>query len=454
MTLRTPAPAQESDLELLPDPDAIEQRPIGGAKRGVLYLMVAFIVSALLWASIAEVDETVTARGRLVSTERNLVVQPLETSIVESIQVKVGQAVKKGQVLATLDPTFTEASRSTAQDGVQSLQARAQRLENELGAAGSSGAKNSSFQTAYPDDRLQGELAAARRANYRARLRALEENVGRLEASAQTNAQDQQLLAERLKALAEVEAMQQQLVDMNFGAKRSLLEARERRLEVERNLEQARNRRQELKRELAAAESDLQAWKNDWRQKTIEELTQVNREKQAVSDELSKANRRRSLITMVAPMDAIVLEVAPVSIGSVVREAEPIFKLVPQEHRLQAEIQVSPQDVGFLAIGQEVKIKLDAFPFQRHGSLNGVLISISQDALSMQAGSDRQPAAESYYTALVNLTNTELRNVPSGARLLPGLTTGAQVVVGRRAVLWYFLFPMLGTLNDALRERN
>jgi hemolysin D len=448
-TAKAQPPVREEDLDLLPDPDAIEQRPIGGARRAVLYLLVGFIVCSLLWASLAQVDETVTARGRLVSTERNLVVQPLETSIVESIPVRVGQVVRKGEVLATLDPTFSEANRSMAQGGVQSLDARSRRLEGELGQTANVPALDRNT-----DERLQAELAAARRANYQARLRSLEETVGRIEAAQRTNRQDQRLLADRLKALEEMEAMQQQLADMNFGARRSLLEAREKRLEVQRELEQARNREQELAREQASSQAELYAWKNDWRQKTLEELAQVSRERQAAKEELSKAQRRRSLITMVAPMDAVVLEIADVSIGTVVREAEQMFKLVPLDHALEVELQISPQDVGFIATGQAVKVKLDAFPFQRHGSLQGELSSLSQDAIVRAATGDRSPAAETYYRARVRLSSTTLIKVPQDTRLLPGLTANAQVVVGKRSVLWYFMMPIFGTFDDALRERR
>jgi hemolysin D len=462
-TTKAQPSVREEDLDLLPDPDAIEQRPIGGARRAVLYLLVGFIVSALLWASLAQVDETVTARGRLVSTERNLVVQPLETSIVESIPVRVGQVVRKGEVLATLDPTFSEANRSMAQGGVQSLDARSRRLEGELGQnanvpapTGRNGgtAGDMPASSGNTDERLQAELAAARRANYQARLRSLEEAVGRIEAAQRTNRQDQRLLADRLKALEEMEAMQQQLADMNFGARRSLLEAREKRLEVQRELEQARNREQELAREQASSHAELQAWKNDWRQKTLEELAQVSRERRAAKEELSKAQRRRSLITMVAPMDSVVLEIADVSIGTVVREAEQMFKLVPVDHALEVELQISPQDVGFLATGQAVKVKLDAFPFQRHGSLQGELSSISQDAIIRAATGDRSPAADTYYRARAKLLTTTLNRVPQDTRLLPGLTANAQVVVGKRSVLWYFMMPIFGTLDDALKERR
>jgi HlyD family secretion protein len=131
-----------------------------------------------------------------------------------------------------------------------------------------------------------------------------------------------------------------------------------------------------------------------------------------------------------------------------------MFKLVPLDHTLEVELQISPQDVGFLSIGQSVKVKLDAFPFQRHGSLEGELRSISQDALPRTSATDKTPAAETYYRALVRLKTTELKGVSEDTRLLPGLSLDGQVVVGRRSVLWYFLMPILGTMENALRERR
>jgi hypothetical protein len=52
------------------------------------------------------------------------------------------------------------------------------------------------------------------------------------------------------------------------------------------------------------------------------------------------------------------------------------------------------------------------------------------------------------------LLTTTLSKVPQDTRLLPGLTANAQVVVGKRSVLWYFMMPIFGTFDDALRERR
>ena len=119
---------------------------------------------------------------------------------------------------------------------------------------------------------LQAQLSGERQANLDAQKRRLEENVQRLRATIETNRRDQAVLAERLKSLQQIEAMQEQLVAENFGAKMQLLEARDRRLEVERSLINGRSRDLELAKELAAAEAERSALNRGWRQKTLEDL--------------------------------------------------------------------------------------------------------------------------------------------------------------------------------------
>ena len=81
-----------------------------------------------------------------------------------------------------------------------------------------------------------------------------------------------------------------------------------------------------------------------------------------------------------APADAIVLEVADRSVGSVVKEAEALYTLVPLDSPLEAEVSVEDRDIGRAATGASVRLKLDAWPFQRHGTLDGRLRTVSQES--------------------------------------------------------------------------
>jgi hemolysin D len=453
----TPFRPSEADLDLLSDPDAIEQRPIGGTRRAALYMLAAFIATMLAWAAIAEVDETVTARGKMVSSQRNLVIQPFDTSIIDSIDVRPGQVVSKGQLLAALDPTFAGADEAVLKGGLANLDARARRLEGELGKFGSGerGGRSRGASSAR-DEVLQSELRTTRDANYRAKVRAQEENLGRLEASLRTNRQDQHLLSDRVKSLSEVEQMHERLVDQNFGARKQLLEARDRRQEVERDLQTARNREQEIVREIAAARAELSAFQSDWRQRAIEELAQVQRDRDGTVEQLQKAEKRRGLVSITAPADGVVLDVPQRSIGSVVREAEVMFTIVPTDSPLEIEVQIASADVGFVKAGDPVRVKLDAFPFQKYGVLNGVVETVSRDAFTTEhlTADGAKRNTPSHYLARVRLQSGQLGRSEEPIRLLPGMTLSGEIRIARRSVISYFLYPLIGTLDSALRERR
>ena len=116
-------------LEFQPDAQEIEQRPPPAMARVTLYVLLALIISAVAWSSVSFVDRIVVARGKLVTTASTVVVQPLETSVVRSLEAKVGDVVHAGDTLATLDQTFSEADREQLYAKLQSLAAQIARLE-------------------------------------------------------------------------------------------------------------------------------------------------------------------------------------------------------------------------------------------------------------------------------------------------------------------------------------
>jgi HlyD family secretion protein len=376
------------------------------------------------------------------------VVQPLETSIIQSINVRVGQIVKKGQVLATLDPTFTAADETQLRVRLQSLDTQASGLRAEL--SGKPGASTASG--GYADDaQLQAQLSSERKANYEAQRNKMDQNIARLRAGLETNKHDQTILAQRVKSLREVEAMQEQLMAEQFGAKMHLLEARDRRLEVERDMDLQRNKSVEMARELASAESERAAFEKSWRQKSMEDLLSASRERDSINEQLTKADMRAKKVQLVAPSDGVVLEIGKLSIGSIVREAEPLFTLVPLGSELEAEVQIDSQDVGYIKTGALAHLKVDAFSFQEHGMLDGKVRFISQDSFKRDTNEKSGGGLDAYYLSRIPFSG-KLRKLPGDARLLPGMTVTAEIVVGHRTVMSYLIFPLTRALDESIRE--
>lgn len=441
--LFNPVP-QDKAVDFLPDADEIERTPIARGIPVTLYALLSLFVLMLLWAAVAEVDMVVSTKGRLVSTTPNIVIQPIETAQIDSLDVTVGQVVRKGQVLATLDPTVVGADVSQLRDRLKSLEAQADRLRAEIDGKAFGGRSNA-------HESLQGSLDLEKLAGQKARLLRFDENISRLKSSISSNAVEIVSLERRYQSLKEIEGMNEQLVEKQFQSRRALLESRDKRLEVERELVSLRNRANEMQRELAGAEADKSAFIKESRQKALEELVSVQREKDSLAEQLVKADRRTRFISIEAPVDSVVLEVAKRSKGSVIREAETFITLVPVDAPLEAEIRINAAEIATVATGDPVRVKIDAFPFQKHGLVQGKLTKLSQDTVN--SDENLKGLLSAFYLARVELGEVKLRNLDKPLRLMPGMSIAGEIVTGKRSIISYILYPIIQTKDEAINER-
>jgi HlyD family secretion protein len=206
-----------------------------------------------------------------------------------------------------------------------------------------------------------------------------------------------------------------------------------------------------MKRELASAQAERAAFEKNWRQKSMEDLLGASRERDSIAEQLAKADKRSKMVQLVAPADGVVLEIGKLSVGSIVREAEALFTLVPLGAELEAEVQIDSLDVGFIKPGALAHLKVDAFSFQEHGMLDGKVRFISQDSFKRDTNDKSGGGLDAYYLSRIPYSG-QLRKLTPGARLLPGMTVTAEIVVGHRTVMSYLLFPLTRALDESIRE--
>lgn len=432
---------------------ALEEDEPTRAHWWTLFAMTALLIAATAWASLAYVDRIVAARGELVTVNPVLVVQPLERVAVSAVHVKNGDVVRKGQLLASLDPTFTQADVQQLEAKLNGYLARQKRLEAEISGAdyGLSGQPSRT-------EMLEASLFNERRQAYAARIRAYKEDRARIDATLAATRLDLEKSVARIKLLQGIVEMRQAMVAKEYDTQLRLFEAQAQLIATEREKVQAEGKIAELEHQAASTNAQRDAYEQEWREKVADELVTVRRDRENVTEELNKALRRRDMISLAAPEDAIVLEIAQRSIGSVLREAEILFTLVPLDAPLEAEVRVSPLDIGLVKVGDEVRLKLDAFPFQRHGIVKGKVVTISPDAFRPQRseGASQDPAkadaAGPFHKARVQLVDVKLRNVPPQYRLLPGMTVTGEIKVGDRRVITYLLWPVIKGFDESLRE--
>ena len=383
-----------------------------------------------------------------------MVVQPLETAVIRSINVGVGDTVRAGEVLATLDPTFTESQEVATRERLGSMRTEAARLEAEI-----YGRPFPPDPAAQPLDpkyiALQTAIYSHRRAEYAAAISSSDADIARVEAALTTNRTVQQGLQERLKVIGQIESMRQELMSLSAGSKLSLLTTQLDRMSLGDQLAEKKYQEKEALQQAAAAREQKEKYLNNWVREAGEKLTQVQQEISTATQQLAAAERRRSLVVLRAPADGVVLELGQRSIGSVAKEAEPLVTLVPLDNKIEVEADIDSADVARLRVGDTVRVKLDALPFQRHGTIDGKLRVITENSFQPdknRTGDNKPDGQPAFFRGRGALGPRALRDVPQDFRLIPGMTGTVEVKVGRRTIISYLLDPIVRLFDESLRE--
>ena len=233
------------------------------------------------------------------------------------------------------------------------------------------------------------------------------------------------------------------------GSKLNLLTSQDSRLELVRSLEYSQNSLIEAQHTLASQKADRQAFIEQWAGQLSQEMLTARNNLDTARSQFEKASRRKDLVRLTASEPSVVLTMAKLSVGSVLKEGDALFTLMPINTPLEAESRIASRDIGFVRVGDRCTLKVDAFNFAEHGTAEGTVRWISAGAFT--ADDNNQPT-EAYYKLRCSVDETHFINVPKNFRLIPGMTLTADINVGTRSVAMYLLEGMLRGVNEAMRE--
>jgi hemolysin D len=455
LAIRQDDPTLSAIVEFQSPTAALVAAPVPRAARGTIWAIGCMFAACLAAMGLIPIDRVVTAQGKVVSQTSTMVVQPLETSIVRSIDVREGQQVRSGDLLARLDPTFAAADVGALQAQVSSLEAAVSRMQAEV--------EERPFQYSGLDPplSLQAAIYAQRESerkfkleHYRQKIEALTSTVAR--AAAATTA-----FHERLLVAQDLEAMRKRLEALQVGSRFNSLIAIDNRLEIERNLSTAINTGEAARAELAAMTAERDGYIQNWRAQIAQTLSEEARKLSDARESLNKALLRRQMVELRADRDATVLTVAKVSEGSVLQPGEQLITLVPADAPLEVEANIAGHDDGFVHVGAPVAIKFDTFPFSQYGMARGAVRVISADSFTAAdqqvgraVGAVPVPASspEPFYRSRIAIDRVDLHDVPANFHVAPGMPVTADIKVGKVTVLGYLMGRVLSVAAEGMRE--
>ena len=426
------------------------------------YIIATTILAAVLAIFFIKVDMVVTAQAVTQSSKPDIVIQPLSTAVVRTIDVTEGQTVKKGQLLAQLDPTLTTATSTSTTAQQQSLRAQVARLRAEL-----AGKEYDSDGTAY--SAAEAQMWQERHANFTSQSDSLKEKIQSARAKVEQLKADQEGFSMQLPLLQTVEDKRRQLAKMGLDSQLDLLAAENARVQVQAQLADATQQLQGAQHDLQGAIADLAAFVQNWYSQTSDTLGTQER---ALSDMTGQATSNQFLNKIVelrAPEDAVVYNISNVAIGSVVQSGGEMMRLVPTDAAIQVVGFVQGSDSGFLKAGDPCSIKFDTLSYVIYGFATGRVNTVSGDSFAnlpppQSNALPTQPTlgvsqpqalpavSPVLYKVNASISKLGLHNVPPSFKVMPGMPVTLDIKVGQRTVMQYFLQRIVPTFENGMRE--
>ena len=429
--------------------DAIIDAPQPQWARVTVFALAGLLTSLIAIISLTKIDRVVTsAGGKLVSVERVNVFQSLDPSIIKSINVREGDEVDAGQVLATLDPTFAAADVKQLKQQVASLLAQIARDEAQLNDHPfvlPPGTELDAIKSAA----VQKEFYNQQVAQYKAQLRSFEAKISQTQTTIAKYQADASRFQEREQIAKQIEDMRTILAEHGTGSQLNKLTSQDQRLELLRTIELDRNNLLESQHTLASLTADRDAFIQQSFAQLSQDLVTARNNLDTAQASLEKALRHHDLVRLTASEPSVVLTVAKLSIGSVLKEGDTLFTLMPVDAPVEAEIRIASRDVGFIRPGDRCVLKIEAFNYMEHGTAEGSIRWISDNAFTTD---DNGQPIDAYYKARCGVDARHFVDVPAKFRLIPGMTLQADVNVGNRSVAMYLVGGFLRGFGEAMRE--
>lgn len=440
------AKRKNSETDYLRGVDAVIKAPLPQSSQ---YLIVSFfllIVASVSWASLSNIDIVSSATGKSVPSSRIQLIQAPQLGIIESIYVKEGQKVAKGELLVKLDDKQINSEYRDSQTQLTQLSAKKARLQSLIYSVENNEELNVYPEPENPSEKMEYFLLHDGWSMYQSERASMMNKCDSKQASLnRINADIKRL--EKLLPFSKKNLQRSQKLFKKGGISQDKLD-QDKEAFVERisSLEVLKQQQAEAQSELDLANQELIAYKQRFINDLSIDRVETEQAIQSINEKALRADVLMKQFELRSPVSGVAKDVVVNTLGGVVQAADTLMKIVPEEVPLEIEAKILNRDIGFIYEGQKVKVKVDTFNFTKYGSIPGVIRYLAQDTIE-----DEQLGP--VYLAIIELERDTIQVGSRTAKLVPGMTMTVDIHVGERKLVEYVLNPILRYQNEVMRER-
>lgn len=441
-----------SEMEFLPAILEIQETPPHPLPRLLLWIISSIILLTLLWSIFGKIDIVATAQGKVIPSGFVKYVQSVNTATVNKILVQDGQLVESGQVLVQLDSTITEADLAKLQNDYIQSQLDSIRYQNLLNKLADKPLLPWANESVFTSELLENSKNQfdSQWLEFQGKLLSIDATQHHYDESIRTSQSIISKYKQTLPIMQEKEADYKELYNKNFMSQHGYLDISKQRIELQQSLAEEQGKVREIYAQKQESQRQKELTIAEFKRDIGEKLITVNQNIVTNHEEYIKAQQNQDYTQLIAPVAGYITQLSVHTLGGVVTPAQPILAIVPKEGGVMVQVQLENKDIGFVHSKQEVKVKVEAFPFTRYGTLTGIVQSVSADALQ---DTDKQKKDQLLYNVYIRLSQDYM--VVNGTRqiLTPGMMVTAEIKTGKRPLIDYFLSPLVQNTTEALHER-
>jgi len=445
---------ESTPRDFLPGLLRLEEAPPSPLGRTVLRVLLGLLFLLLIWSVVGSLDIVAVAEGKLVPQSFLKIVQPAESGIVKEILVQEGQHVEAGQVLMRMDSVGSDADVKSVEMEIARKRLTLRRIKAELEGAPFAQEESDPVDL-FQEIRSRLESNKASLATALAEERSVMEKAKReLMASREVRTK----LAETLPQYRAQEDAHVKLAKEGYVAPLLAGDKRRERIEKEQELKTQIQLIESARASVAQSERRQEQILAEYHKNLHAERNETQGQLEKLEQDLAKQAHRQELLELRASQAGTVKDLSTHTVGTVTQPGTVLLTVVPDEEKLKAEVWVSNQDRGFVHVGQKVRLKFAAFPFQKYGMVDGRVEYVSADASdpnsTNQSTTDKSSkSTQLSFRALVTLDAMHLDFDGESLPLSAGLQTNAEILVGNRSVLEYLLSPVRKAIHEGGREK-
>ena len=289
-------------------------------------------------------------------------------------------------------------------------------------------------------------LAHSQYVSWKAQKQKLEASIKQRQAEIHTTEIEVKKLSEMQKYGKELRDGLKQLYNQKHSSKQEYYAQEYQYIELVNNLNAQRSRLNELTAALTQANEDYRYYVESFRRDVLDQLRTASDNVAQLSFEVAKSKERQAFTAIHSPVEGTVQQLQTYTIGGVVTTAQPLMVIVPREDNLEIDAMISNKDIGFVRAGQDVVIKIEAFPYTRYGYITGKVKTISFDAI-------QDEKLGPVFATTITMDRNQLTVDGKQINLMAGMAVSAEIKTGKRSVMDYLLSPLKTTIDESMRER-